>query len=92
MYRETLASAAPSSLEAASNTTAGNKVNTICDAFIDVLRKKHLSKHMQNIITAYVCKSPPDHESALNLIATLKGAAPYISHSKKKKKKKKLTP
>jgi elongator complex protein 1 len=79
MYRETLTSAAAPSLEAASKTTTGNKVNTICDAFIDVLRKKYLSKHMQNIITAYVCKTPPDHESALNLIATLKGVAPFLN-------------
>ena len=52
---------------------SGNKVNDTCGAFIDVLSKKFLSKNLQNIITAYVCKNPADHESALNLIATLKG-------------------
>lgn len=78
MYRETLPSATSLSLEnkpAATGVT--NKVNTICNAFIDVLRKKHLSKHMQNIITAYVCKTPPDHESALGLITSLKGRDLY---------------
>ena len=52
---------------------SGNKVNGTCGAFIDVLSKKFLSKNLQNVITAYVCKNPPDHESALNLIITLKG-------------------
>ncbi|KAA8908123.1 elongator complex protein-like protein 1 [Sphaerosporella brunnea] len=78
MYRETLApTTTVPAVVGTSKTADGNKVNTICNAFIDVLRRKYLSKHMQNIITAYVCKTPPDHESALNLIATLKGKELY---------------
>lgn len=78
MYRETLPSVTsllPETKPSATGVT--NKVNTICNAFIDVLRKKYLSKHMQNIITAYVCKTPPDHESALSLITSLKGKELY---------------
>lgn len=77
MYKETLAQ----SIEQPKTVVGTNKVNVICNAFIDVLRKKQLSKYMQNIITAYCCKSPPDHEAALNLIATLKGLPPSRSSS-----------
>jgi hypothetical protein len=73
MYRETLLPGGAPALGLRKDVARGNKVNGICSAFIDNLSKKHLSKNIQNIITAHVCKSPPDHESALNLIATLKG-------------------
>ena len=78
MYRETMPSSTsllPETNPAATGVTT--KVNTICNALIDILRKKYLSKHVQNIITAYVCMIPPDHESALNLIASLKGKELY---------------
>lgn len=74
MYKETLAQTDAPAIE---QPAVANKVNVICNAFIDVLRKKNLSKYMQNIITAYCCKTPPDHEAALNLISTLKGTS-YI--------------
>ncbi|KAF8252842.1 IkappaB kinase complex, IKAP component [Wilcoxina mikolae CBS 423.85] len=77
MYRETLVMDGALALELRKDVTSGNKVNGICNAFIDNLSKKHISKNIQNIITAHVCKSPPDHESALNLIATLKGKEFY---------------
>lgn len=70
MYKETLVQ---SGVPAVDQPTSTNKVNAICNAFIDILRNKNLSKYMQNIITAYCCKSPPDHEAALNLISSLKG-------------------
>jgi len=76
MYRETLVREGALPLDAPQSLTKaaeGTKVNRICSAVIDILSKKYMQKHMQNIITAYVCKTPPDHESALYLIATLKG-------------------
>lgn len=75
MYRETLQ---PSELSEAGNLpsatvdTAKQKVNRICDAFLAVLLKTRLSSNLQNIITAYVCKSPPDHDAALLLIGKLR--------------------
>ena len=47
------------------------KVNQVCDAFLAVL-KPRISKHLQNIITAHVCKRPPDLVSALELVASLR--------------------
>ncbi|KAF8458877.1 IKI3 family-domain-containing protein [Terfezia claveryi] len=57
MYRETLPQA---------------DVNKICNAFLDVMLPSRLSTKLQNIVTAYVCKSPPDHDAALLLIAKLR--------------------
>ena len=48
-----------------------NKVNRICEAFLTVLLPK-LSTNLQNVVTAYVCKSPPDLDHALLLIGRLK--------------------
>ena len=48
-----------------------SKVNRICDAFLDVLRSR-TSTHVQNIITAHVCKIPPDLDTGLTQIAALK--------------------
>lgn len=47
------------------------KVNRICDAFLESL--SHCpSRNLQNIVTAYVCKLPPDLESGLKLISQLR--------------------
>ncbi|KAI5794642.1 IKI3 family-domain-containing protein [Pyronema domesticum] len=75
MYRETLASTGPQTAETQPATTT--KVNDICNAFITILSSKYLSSNIQNIITAYCCKSPPDHEAALTLITSLKGKDLY---------------
>ena len=49
----------------------GSKVNKICDAMLHVfLKEKFFKKHMQNVLTAYACKNPPDLKSALSLIGT----------------------
>lgn len=73
MYRETLQ---PAELTEATNhqltDTSKSKVNRICDAFLSALLKNRLSSNLQNIITAYVCKSPPDHDAALLLIGKLR--------------------
>ncbi|KAJ5232465.1 hypothetical protein N7468_005421 [Penicillium chermesinum] len=56
-------------------TTKGSKVNTICDAFLAVLQNR-LDTNLQNLITAHVCKSPPDLEAGLGLAARLRGDTP----------------
>jgi len=56
------------------DTTIGeaSKINRICDAFLEVL-KSRTSTNLQNIITAHVCKSPPDLDAGLMLVAELRG-------------------
>lgn len=49
-----------------------SKINRVCDAFLDVL-KSRTSTNLQNIITSHVCKSPPDLDAGLTLIAELRG-------------------
>lgn len=48
-----------------------NKVNVICDAFLAVL-KDRVDTNLQNLVTAHVCKSPPDLEAGLSLVAHLR--------------------
>ncbi|KAH0358198.1 IkappaB kinase complex, IKAP component, partial [Aureobasidium melanogenum] len=55
----------------------GSKINRVCDAFLDVLRNR-TSTHLQNIITAHVCKSPPDLDAGLSLIAKLREEQPDL--------------
>lgn len=50
----------------------GSKVNRICDAFLVTLEKR-LDTNLHNLITAHVCKSPPDLEAGLRLVARLRG-------------------
>lgn len=47
------------------------KVNRICDAFLKAL-ESHSTTHLQSIVTAHVCKSPPDLEAGLALISELR--------------------
>nr|POF06274.1 elongator complex protein 1 [Quercus suber] len=46
-----------------------SKVNGICDAFLRSLDRSQTS--LQNVITAHVCKSPPDLEAGLTLLSKL---------------------
>ena len=48
-----------------------SKVNRICNAFLDAL-KNHISTHFQNIVTAHVCKVPPDLDAGLTQITGLR--------------------
>jgi len=57
--------------------TSKIKVNDICDAFLVVLSNK--TSRIQNTITAHVCKQPPDLDSALLLIAKLRGKICYMN-------------
>lgn len=50
----------------------GSKVNRICDAFLATLESR-VDTNLRNLITAHVCKSPPDLEAGLRLAARLKG-------------------
>ncbi|KAL4873175.1 hypothetical protein BDV12DRAFT_209116 [Aspergillus spectabilis] len=49
----------------------GGKVNRICDGFLAALEKRSDS-NLHNLITAHVCKLPPDLESGLRLVARLR--------------------
>ena len=48
-----------------------SKVNRICDRFLNVLSSKKTT-HFQNIVTAHVCKVPPDLDAGLSNIAALR--------------------
>ncbi|CAD6571565.1 MAG: hypothetical protein ASARMPREDX12_004578 [Alectoria sarmentosa] len=54
-----------------SSTNGISKVNLICDAFLDALRNR-TSTHFQNVISAHVCKAPPDLDAGLIQIAGLR--------------------
>lgn len=47
-------------------------MNRICDAFLATLEKR-IDTNLHNLITAHVCKSPPDLEAGLRLVARLRG-------------------
>jgi len=51
--------------------TRTSKINRICDAFLLNLQGRE-DTHLQNIVTSHVCKSPPDLESGLRLVAKLR--------------------
>jgi elongator complex protein 1 len=84
LYKDTLAKRAmpdssanrstfPSSPVAngASSHGSEGKVNRICNAFLSVLTPR-MSEHLQNVITAHVCKCPPDLVSALEVVGSLR--------------------
>jgi elongator complex protein 1 len=48
------------------------KINRICDAFLAAL-KNRMNTNLRNLITAHICKSPPDIDAALHLVARLRG-------------------
>ena len=56
---------------AAQSSSASSKVNRICDAFLAALQPQR-SSHLQNIVSAHVCKTPPDLEAGLQLVALLR--------------------
>jgi elongator complex protein 1 len=47
------------------------KINTICDAVLKSLQGRKNAGHLQNIITANVCKNPPAIEDGLAVVAEL---------------------
>lgn len=59
-------------------SSKSSKVNRICDAFLTTLEKR-LDTNLHNLITAHVCKSPPDLEAGLQLVARLRGMTLFFS-------------
>jgi elongator complex protein 1 len=68
---ESMTTAKPGTLPDASVAVQSGKVNRICDAFLSALESK-ASTNLQNIVTAHVCKRPPDFNTALQLVADLR--------------------
>jgi elongator complex protein 1 len=71
LYKDTL-SARPAE-KSAIETPSKSKVNRICDLMIEHLRETKPESYWRNLVTAYVCKSPSDLESALRFIRELPG-------------------
>ncbi|KAI9867254.1 MAG: hypothetical protein M1813_009532 [Trichoglossum hirsutum] len=77
MYKETLrdahvdGNASYTTGGAGSSNVVPSKVNRICDGFLEALQTRPAT-NLQNIITAHVCKSPPDLEAGLSAIAKLR--------------------
>ncbi|GAB7355004.1 hypothetical protein MBLNU459_g5613t2 [Dothideomycetes sp. NU459] len=88
MYKETLNAPKLGLHGDVLNTTAAinqkndnvkvSKTNRICDAFLEVLQSR-TSTNLQNIVTAHVCKSPPDLDAGLTLIAQLRDSQPQLA-------------
>ena len=51
---------------------ANSKINRVCNAFLEALKSRQ-ETNLQNIVTAHVCKSPPDLDAGLSLVAKLRG-------------------
>jgi elongator complex protein 1 len=47
-----------------------SKLNRVCDAFLKAFQARG-QKYLQSIITAHVCKSPPDLDAGLSMIGEL---------------------
>ncbi|KAJ0420730.1 IKI3 family-domain-containing protein [Aspergillus carlsbadensis] len=77
LYKDTLkALKVDTAVQALTNPAKkGNKVNKICDGFLAALEKRSES-NLHNLITAHVCKLPPDLESGLELVARLRDESP----------------
>ena len=78
IYKDTLPPAENSEINGVVNGDAiasprptSSKVNRICDGFLQALQKDSSSR-LQNIVTAHVCKSPPDLEAGLKLVSELR--------------------
>ncbi|KAL4927181.1 Elongator subunit IKI3 [Aspergillus undulatus] len=74
LYKDTLKAlkvevAAETGLTASARKSS--KVNRICDGFLAALEKRS-DTNLHNLITAHVCKLPPDLESGLQLVARLR--------------------
>jgi elongator complex protein 1 len=61
-----------------SSLTPKSKINRICDAFLEVLQRREAT-NLQNIITANVCKSPPDLEGGLRVVAALRNQGEEVA-------------
>lgn len=74
MYKETLKTKDQATKAHQSQDAIDSKVNRICDTFLTTLEQpQYRNSHLQNIITAHVCKVPADLESGLEMIGKLQG-------------------
>jgi len=55
-----------------------SKVNRICDAFLAALENK-FATNLQNVISAHVCKFPPDIQAGLQVISELRHGQPEMA-------------
>jgi len=55
-----------------------SKVNTICNSFLAVLQDRYAT-NLQNVITAHVCKLPPDLEAGLGVVKDLGASQPDLA-------------
>lgn len=55
-----------------------NKINSVCDALRSQLEKQDLLFYVDTILTTHVCKSPPDLESGLSVLRTIKTKNPQV--------------
>ncbi|KAG1767483.1 pol II transcription elongation factor [Suillus placidus] len=53
-------------------------VANVCDSVRQDLEDRNLTKYVNSILTAYVVKSPPDHEAGLVLLLRLRGVNPSL--------------
>lgn len=51
-----------------------SKMNRICDAFLAAMQQDQQAR-LQNIVTAHVCKNPPDLEAGVRLVSKLRKQA-----------------
>lgn len=80
MYKETLKARDAAARLSLTTDQIANKVNRICGAFLTVLEQPQFSdRHLQNIITAHVCKVPADLESGLEMVGRLQGAHDVVA-------------
>ncbi|KAL8824450.1 MAG: hypothetical protein Q9170_008152, partial [Blastenia crenularia] len=68
MYRETLRT--EERLEVPATSPDNTKVNKICNTFLEALSGRRA--HVKNLITAQVCKNPPDLDAGLMEIVRLR--------------------
>ncbi len=61
----------PNAPQATTGQPAVGKVNRICNAFLSALETRRAT-NLQNLVTAHVCKRPPDLVSGLLLVAGLR--------------------
>ncbi|OCK81787.1 elongator complex protein 1 [Lepidopterella palustris CBS 459.81] len=80
MYKDTIRDKVPNAIAVPTNGANSEaslgknfKVNRICDAFLKTL-EVHKDYHLQNIITAHVCKTPPDLDAGLRVVGNLQEA------------------
>lgn len=74
MYNPSVWTSAPQTngeVALSANTTVAGKVNKICDAMLEGLRKLPKAS-TQNIVSCYVNRKPPDLGSGLRMISNLR--------------------